>query len=370
MNKKNIPFFDYKKLYSSHKKDLDKIFSDTASKGKFILQNDLINFEKKLSKKLDCYVVGVNNATDAMQLFLKASEIKKNTDILISSHTMIATASAIKFVGCNPVPVDIGEDHLMCPRSLEKNITKKTSAIMPTQLNGRVCDMEKISKIAKQNNLLLFEDSAQALGAKFKNKFAGTFGLAGCISFYPAKTLGCFGDGGAVLTKSKNIYKKVKKMRDHGRSNSFDVDLWGYNSRLDNIQAAFLNYFLKKYDSTIIKRRKLAKIYFQKLCNNRYLTLPPKPCDHKDNYDIFQNFEIRANKRDLLRDFLKKNKIGTIIQWGGYAIHDFKKLGFKKKLSFTEMVMNSSLMLPMNQFLSEQDVIYVCDKINEFYEKY
>ena len=370
MKKKTIPFFDYKKIYLNHKKDLDKIFSNTASKGKFILQNDLETFEKSLSKKLNCYVVGVNNATDAMQLLLKASEVKKNTDILISSHTMIATASAIKFAGCNPIPVDIGDDHLMCPKSLEQNITKKTSAIMPTQLNGRVCNMDKISRIAKKNNLMIFEDSAQALGAMFKNKFAGTFGLGGCISFYPAKTLGCLGDGGAVVTKNKTIYQRVKKMRDHGRGDSYCVDLWGYNSRLDNIQAAFLNYFLKKYNLSILKRRNLAKIYFQELSNNKFLTLPPKPNENKDYYDIFQNFEIRAKKRNLLREFLKKKGIGTIIQWGGYAIHNFNNLGFKKKLKFTEKVMKTSLMLPMNHFLVENEIKYICDQINSFYEKY
>ena len=134
-----IPFFNYKYLYLNNKKKLDKIFSEVASQGKFILQNDLQDFENSLSEKLDCYVIGVNNATDALQLLLKASGIKPGGDVLISSHTMIATASSIKFVGCNPIPVDIGKDHMMCPKNLEKKINRKTSAIMPTQATLGFC---------------------------------------------------------------------------------------------------------------------------------------------------------------------------------------------------------------------------------------
>ncbi len=364
-----VPFFDYKRLYLDNSSSLNEIFKNTAKNGKFILQNDLKILEKSLSEKYNCYVVGVNNATDALQLLLKASNLKKNSEILVSSHTMIATASAIKFANCIPVPVDIGLDHLISIDDLKKKITNKTSVIMPTQLNGRICDMDKIKFIAKKHNLLIVEDSAQALGAKYKNQFAGTFGIGGCISFYPAKTLGCLGDGGVVVTKYKKIYNLILQMRDHGRKNSPKVHLWGYNTRLDNIQAAFLNFFLKKYDKSIKIRRELAKIYNKNLKFISEIDLPPEPVKNGTNYDIFQNYEIRAKYRNNLKKYLNKNGVGTLIQWGGYALQDFKKLGFKKEKNFTDKVMKTSLMLPMNQFLKEYDIKYVCKIIKEFYDK-
>jgi dTDP-4-amino-4,6-dideoxygalactose transaminase len=364
-----VPFFNYKRLYLDNSSSLIEIFKNTARKGKFILQDDLKTLEKSLSEKFNCYTVGVNNATDALQLLLKASNLKKNSEILVSSHTMIATASAVKFANCTPVAVDIGLDHLMSIDDIKKKITNKTSVIMPTQLNGRICDMDKIKYIAKKNNLLIIEDSAQALGAKYKNQFAGTFGVGGCISFYPAKTLGCLGDGGLVITKYKKIYNLILQMRDHGRKNSAKVHLWGYNTRLDNIQAAFLNFFLKKYDKSIKIRRKLAKLYNDNLKFIKEIDLPPEPIKDGINFDIFQNYELRVKNRDNLKKYLNKNGVGTLIQWGGFALQDFKKLGFKKEKNFTEKVMKSSLMLPMNQFLKEKDVNYVCNLIKKFYDK-
>ena len=162
---------------------------------------------------------------------------------------MIATASAIKFAGAIPIPIEAGEDHLIDHTKIEEKITKNTVAIMPTQLNGRVAKMDEIELIADKYNLAIFEDSAQALGAKYKNKFAGTFGVGGCISFYPAKILGCLGDGGAVLCNDESIYKKILLLRDHGRDEKGNIDVWGYNSRLDNIQAGFLNFYMDSYES-------------------------------------------------------------------------------------------------------------------------
>ena len=170
---------------------------------------------------------------------LKACGVKPNDEIIISSHTYIATAAAIKLVGAEPVFADIGEDFLLSSKKVEEKITNKTVGIMPTQLNGRCCNMDEIMSVAKENNIMVFEDSAQGLGASYKGKKAGTFGSFGTISFYPAKVLGCFGDGGAVMTNDDQIANKLSLLRDHGRDINGEVVAWGTNSRLDNLQVHF-----------------------------------------------------------------------------------------------------------------------------------
>jgi dTDP-4-amino-4,6-dideoxygalactose transaminase len=280
---------------------------------------------------------------------------------------MVATASAIHFTGATPVPVEAGLDHVMDPEAIENSINVRTKAIMPTQLNGRTAIMDAIMEIADKNGLLVFEDAAQALGSKFKGKCAGTFGVASCISFYPAKILGCFGDGGAVLTNDDEIYKKLLLLRDHGRSENNDVELWGFNSRLDNLQAAILNEGLKKHNQVIERRRAIATIYQDRLGHIEQLVLPPAPDSDSEHFDIFQNYEIEAENRDYLQAFLRECGIGTLIQWGGKGVHEFRKLGFTQFLPFTEKLTKRILMIPVNLSLSDDDVHYVCDCIIDFY---
>ena len=208
------------------------------------MQQDLEEFENNLVNYTGSkYAVGVANATDGLQIGLMAGGLKEGGEVIISSHTMIATASAIHFAGGVPVPVDCGKDLMIDLTSAAKEINDKTVAIMPTQLNGRTCNMDEIKEFANKYNLAIYED-AQALGSKFKNKQAGTFGISSAISLYPAKILGCLGDGGAILTDDKDVYEKIMLLRDHRRDpDTGEVVSWGFNSRLDNLQAAFLNYF-------------------------------------------------------------------------------------------------------------------------------
>ena len=364
---KNIKFFDYSYLFREHESSLTKIFKSISTKGAFILQNELESFEKRLAKYVGAkYVLGVANATDAMQLLLKAGGVGEGDEVLFCSHTMIATASAIKFTGATPIPIETGLDHLMDVNEIEKNITSKTKAIMPTQLNGRIANMNEITRLAKKHNLQVYEDSAQALGAKYNNVCAGNFGIGGCISFYPAKVLGCFGDGGAIICNDDEIFSKIKLMRDHGRDDDGNISLWGYNSRLDNLQAAILNYFFNDYDQIIQKRRKLASLYNENLSDLEPLGLPPKPTDSSENFDIFQNYEISILERNSLKDFLLSKGISTIIQWGGKAVHEFRDLGFDQSLPKTEKIMRESLLLPLNMSLSSDDINYICENIRSF----
>ena len=364
-----IPFFNYPAVYKKYKKNFQNIFDELGSRGAFIMQDDLENFEKEVAEYSGCkFAVGVGNATDALEMLISSSGINRDDEVIISSHTMIATASAIYVNGAKPIPVECGPDHLIDPYHIEKAITKKTKYIMPTQLNGRTAKMDQICEIADRYGLKIIEDSAQALGSKYKNKNAGTFGIGGCISFYPAKVLGCFGDGGIILCNKKEIYEKLIMMRDHGRDPvSGDVLLWGRNSRLDNLQAAFLSHQFKDYVSVIERRRSIAKIYEERLSELPQIILPPKVDDSPDHYDIFQNYEIEAEKRDILKSYLYENGIGTLIQWGGKGIHQFSELGFNTSLPFSEKVFERMLLIPMNMTVTDSEINYICDKIISFY---
>jgi dTDP-4-amino-4,6-dideoxygalactose transaminase len=363
-----IPFFQYSRLWTDYKQDYIAIIDHIASSGGFILQKALSDFEMELARFTGAnYSVGVGNATDAMEIFLEAIGIKKGDEIIISSHTMLATASAIRVAGGVPVPVDIGNDNLISTQSIEEAITSNTVGIMPTQLNGRVCDMDTIIKIAKKRGLFIIEDAAQALGAKYKGQHAGTFGLASCISFFPAKVLGCFGDAGAVLVNDENLYHQIYQLHDHGRDVDGEVKRWGRNSRLDNLQAAILSYKLKTFDKVIERRRSVAQMYQKHLGLLEELRLPPPPSDNTNNFDTYQNYELTADHRDELRKFLSDKNIGTLIQWGGKGIHQFEQLGFTQKLPNTDKFFNKCIMLPMNIFISDEDVEYICNSIKSFY---
>ena len=365
-----VPFFEYPRLWSDDRKNFLSIIDNISSSGGFILQKAVSDFELELANYAGSnFSVGVGNATDAMEIFLEAIGLNKGDEIIISSHTMLATASAIKFAGGIPVPVDIGDDNLICNESIENAITSNTVGIMPTQLNGRVCDMDAITKIAKKNGLFVVEDAAQALGARYKDQHAGTFGLASCISFFPAKVLGCFGDAGGVLVNDKNLYRKIFQLHDHGRDIDGEVKRWGRNSRLDNLQAAILSHKLKTYNKVIERRREVAQMYQDRLGDLSELQLPPSPSNTSNHFDVYQNYEITADKRDDLKVYLSEKNIGTLIQWGGKGVHQFHQLGFNQKLPKTDKFFERCIMLPMNIFISNEDVDYICEVVKSFYVK-
>ena len=367
---KRVPFFEYPRLWTDYKQDYISIIDNVASSGGFILQKELSDFENKLAQYTGAkYSVGVGNATDAMEIYLEAIGIKKGDEVIISSHTMLATASAIKVAGGIPVPVDIGEDNLICKNSIEEAITTNTVGIMPTQLNGRVCNMDDINKIANKHNLFIVEDAAQALGARYKGKHAGTFGKASCISFFPAKVLGCFGDAGGVLVNDKNLYHEIFQLHDHGRDIDGEVKRWGRNSRLDNLQAAILSHKLKTYDQVIERRRVIAQMYQDRLGDLPELQLPPPPSKTSDHFDVYQNYELTANNRNELKNYLSEKNIGTLIQWGGKGIHHFKNLGFTQILPNTDKFFKRCIMIPMNIFISDEDIEYICETIKSFYKQ-
>lgn len=366
-----VPFFHYPHIYKQYEKDLLNIFTDIASRGSFIMQEEVRQFESNLSSFLEAkYALGVGNCTDGLILALKAAGIGKGDEVIFSSHTFVATASAIYHTGATPVPVECNKEHLIDPMAIESAITSRTKAIVPTQLNGQVCDMDEIIKICERHKLLLIEDAAQSLGARYKGKSAGTFGLASAYSFYPAKVVGCFGDGGAVVTNDENIYNQVFLTRDHGRAKIGEVVTWGINSRLDNLQAAFLDFKLGKYPLDIERRREIAQKYTDGLNDVKELILPPAPGVNPHKFEVYQNYEVEvanASDRTPLRNFLTENRIGTILQWGGKAVHQFEGLNLHVSLPFTESLMSRAFLLPMNTSLTDEQVLYTIEKIRVYF---
>jgi dTDP-4-amino-4,6-dideoxygalactose transaminase len=363
-----IPFFRYPSVFTSEEDDLVSIFRDVGRRGAFILQEDLVRFEANLARYLGSRrAIGVANATDGLLIALRAAGVKPGDEVIFSSHTMVATAAAIHFAGAIPVPVECGADHLIDPHAVEAAITRRTTAILPTQLNGRTADMDALRGVATRHGLMIVEDAAQALGSRFRGQCAGTFGEAAAISFFPAKLLGCLGDGGAVIANSDSVAANTLALRDHGRDTTGEIASWGLNSRLDNLQAAILDFRLRKYPAVLERRRQLAALYCSELQDVAEVVLPPGPADDPDHYDVFQNYEVEADQRDQLREALQRNGIGTLLPWGGRAVHQWEALGFRCQLPQTERLFERVLLLPMHAWLTNEEVEIVCEAVRRFY---
>ena len=366
-----IPFFRYPHVFAQQREVVERALIAAAQSGAYILQGDLRQFEVELAAFCGVgFAVGVGNATDALELSLRVAGVGSGDEVLLPSHTFVASASAVVTVGATPVFVEIGPDHLMDPNDLEHRIGKRTRAIMPTQLNGRTAEMDCIHEVAERHGLTVLEDSAQGLGSRFRGRMAGTFGVAGVYSFYPAKVLGCLGDGGAVITNDAGVAETLRELRDHGRNEQTgDIVRWGRNSRLDNIQAAVLRVKLAHIAEEIATRRQLARQYHERLQHIPQLTLPPPPDDAPQamHFDTFQNYELEAENRDDLRAHLTAHGVGTLLQWGGRGVHQFPALKIDQSLPRTERIMARSIMLPMNTAVTREEVDYVCEQIATFY---
>jgi UDP-2-acetamido-2-deoxy-ribo-hexuluronate aminotransferase len=364
-----IPFFNYPDVFTRFEKDLTKIIIDVCRNGAFIMQKELESFENNLAQYTGSpFALGVANATDGLIIALRAADIGPGDEVIFCSHTMVATAASIAMVGATPVPVEVGFGRTIDVDSIEPAITPRTKAIMPTQLNGRISDMDSIMKIATKHNLIVIEDAAQALGAKYKNSSAGTFGFASAISFFPAKVLGAFGDGGAVLCGDEKVYERLYRLRDHGRGSDREIVEWSGNTRLDNLQAAVLDFKLNHYHDDVTRRRDIARKYSARLGTIPEISLPPGPDENPDYFDIYQNYEIETNDRDKLQAYLNKKSIGTLKQWDGKAVHQWSKLGLNVSLPKTENFFTRCLLIPMNMTVTDNDIDYICECVSSFYK--
>ena len=365
---RNIPFFNYPHIFREHDEAYCKALTETCRRGAYIMQQELVEFEAALRDYLGVrHAFGCADGTMALIMSLKASGIGPGNEVIVPSHTFVASAAAIHHAGATPVLADCGRDHLIDAASVKRLLTSRTKAIMPVQLNGRTANMDPILSLAEEHGLVIVEDSCQALGSKFRGQFAGTFGVAGAFSFYPSKTLGCFGDGGAVITNDDAVAEQIRLLRDHGRGPDGKLWVFGYNSRLDNIQAGILHLKLKRYGEAVSTRRLLARRYHELLADVGPVLLPPGPESDPLHFDIYQNFEIEAERRDDLRAHLEGEGMKTIIQWGGNTIHQFEKLGLRADAPYTEEMTKRFMLLPMNTAVSLEDVDYICGSIRRFY---
>jgi dTDP-4-amino-4,6-dideoxygalactose transaminase len=365
---RTIPFFNYPALFARQREEILGTVERVFAAGKLIMQEDLEEFEANLARYLGVkHAFGVGNGTDGLLIALLAAGVRKGDEVILPSHTFIATGAAVHHSGAIPVLADCRDDHLIDPAAVRGKVTKRTKAIVPVQLNGRTCDMDALQAIATEHNLVIVEDAAQGLGSDYNGQKAGTFGRAAMFSFYPAKVLGCFGDGGGVVTNDDRVAERIKTLRNHGRMDDGDVSGWCFNSRLDNLQAALLDLKLKSFPEEVSRRREIAGLYQQRLAAIVDLRLPPAPRSDPRHFDVYQNYEVEAHRRDELRNHLKANGVNTILQWGGKALHHFPALGFKVDLPVTERIIARSFLLPMNTSLKDDDVFYICDLIDAFY---
>jgi dTDP-4-amino-4,6-dideoxygalactose transaminase len=364
-----VPFFRYPHLFLQQRDEILATVMDVMERGAYIMQRDLEQLEEELAAFTGAqHAVGVANGTDGLMLALRSVGVGPGDEVIVPSHTYVASAAAIHYLGAEPVLVECGADHLIDPASAEAAVTSRTRAIMPVQLNGRTCDMDAIQAIAERHGLVIVEDAAQALGSKYKEKGAGTFGAAGEFSFYPAKVLGCFGDGGGVVTSDSDVAMQLRLLRDHGRNDDGEFVAWGVNSRLDNLQAAILSARMRHFPAEIERRREIARRYRERLQDLDDLALPPGPDGDPDHFDVYQNYELEAGRRDELREHLSREGIGTLIQWGGKPVHQIEALGFSEaRLPQTDRLFERCFMLPMNTSLTDDEVDYVSESIRRFY---
>lgn len=364
-----VPFVNYPLQYRNLEKEIDTAIKRVLSNGDLILRSDVQEFESNMASFVGTkYGVGVNSCTDALILSLKAARIGEGDEVITVSHTFFATIEAIVHCRAKPILVEVGEDFVMDVKGIRKVITRKTKAIIPVHLNGHLCDMEEIVRIAKENNLSVIEDAAQALGAKLNSKMAGSFGLTGCFSFYPAKLLGAFGDGGVAVTDDEDIAEKIRLLRNHGQKNKTEIVLYGFTSRLHNIQAAILNVKFRYLNQWINRRREIALVYQNGLSEVKGIKLPPAPHADPRFFDVFQNYVLRAQRRDELFEFLKEKGVETLIK-DPIPNHLHKGLGLSHfHLPFTEQLANEVISLPMYPELTKEQVEFVIDAVSKFYQ--
>jgi dTDP-4-amino-4,6-dideoxygalactose transaminase len=363
-----VRFVDYPQQWQQQRDALLPIIEDTLARGDLMLRQQLVDFEDHLAEfNGSAHAVGVSNCTDGLRLLAHALDIGPGDEVVTVAHTFVATLSPFALRGATPVLVDIGSDHLMQTDALATAVTERTKVIVPVHLNGRTVDMDAVQKAADSVGATVVEDAAQALGASVDGRTSGTFGLASVYSFYPAKLLGAMGDAGAVLTDDPALAQRVRSLRDHGRVTKSDVDGWGYNCRLDNLQAAVLDWRLSQLPAWIERRREIARGYTAMLGGLDALECPVGPDDDPRRFDVFQNYVVTTDERDRLVEHLTADGIEVLLSWPT-PVHKQPGLGLAHwSLPNTERLSQTALSLPMHVQLEDWQVEYVAESVRRFF---
>lgn len=363
-----VEFCSFRPMHDEIRKDLDAAYNRVLDNSYYIQGKECAKFEEEFADYCNSkYCVGVATGLDAIMLILRAMNIGEGDEVIVPSNTYIATALAVSYVGATPVFVEPEiENFNIDPTKIEEKITDKTKAIIVVHLQGRACDMDPIYELAKKYNLKLVEDAAQAHGAKYKGKIVGSLGDAAAFSFYPGKNLGCLGDGGAVVTNNKEIADKVRALGNYGSDYKYHHIYKGTNSRLDEIQCAFLREKLPHLDKWNEYRREVAKKYFAGITNPEIIL----PVESSDDFEhIYHVFVVRCKKRDELEKYLNENGILTVKHYPipMHLQEAYSDLGLKEgDLPIAEEISKTVLSIPMFYGITDEEVAYVIEKINEF----
>lgn len=359
-----IEYENLAKLNAPFWQEYKTVFEEILKSGWFILGDHVKQFESEFASYLGAkYCIGVASGLDALELSIQALDLEKGSEIIVPSNTYIATILAILNNGHKPVLVEPDfNTYNIDPDKIEEAISRKTKALLIVHLYGKACDMDPIMEICRSRDLFLIEDCAQSHGAKYKGKTTGTFGDLAAFSFYPTKNLGCLGDGGAVITNNTQYFEKIVNLRNYGSKVKYYNDYIGTNSRLDEIQAAFLSIKLKSLDKINAHKRSLASIYHGILKDKYKL-----PMVHEDYFDVFHIFNVLHEKRDQLKEFFLKNNIKTEIHYP-VPPHKQKALEniYNKEYPISESIHTNTLSLPISTIHSQNEIYQVAEVLNKF----
>ena len=370
-NDRNIKvrYVDLESQWEEEKDHLLPIMSEVMRSGQFILGDIVDDLERLLASYCSVeHAIALNSGTDALVCALYAAGVRAGDEVLTPPNSFIASTSSITHLGATPVFVDVCEDQMMDPKLLQKSITKKTKAVMPVHLTGRMARMDEVCDVADKNGLVVIEDSAQSIGSTYKGRASGAYGLAGCFSTHPLKNLNACGDGGFITTNNIQLANEIKLMRNHGLIDRNKVEKFGFVSRMDALQAAILRYRLGKLDNVISRRRLNAERYISSLDVEEVVF----PIETKEYFNTYHTFVVRAKNRDKLASWLLEKGIQTAIHYP-IPIHlqpAAQKLGYRHgDFPAVECQAGEILSLPIHQYLKSDQIDYVIESISKFYRQ-
>ena len=362
-----VPFLDLMPAYVELKEELDQAYARVMASGSYILGPELEAFEQEFAQYCGAkYCLGVGNGLDALHLILQGYGIGTGDEVIVPAHTYIATWLAVSHAGAMPVPVEPDEGtYNIDPHLIEASINRRTKAIVAVHLYGQPADTDPINAVAKKHGLKVIEDAAQAHGARYKGRRVGGLGDAAGFSFYPVKNMGSFGDGGAVVTQDSALAERVRMLRNYGSRTKYEHEVMGFNSRLDELQAAFLRVKLRTLDAWNAKRAASAGLYLEQLPTRHDLTLPYVSMGSDPSWHLFV---VRSPDRDSLRERLADAGIGTLIHYPipPHLSHAYANQRWKRgDFAITERMAHEVLSLPIGPHLDQRDQSYVIASFKE-----
>ena len=359
-----VPMIDLKKQFSEIKDEIFEVLTEILESSQYVLGPKVSELEEKIAGYHGMTeAIGVASGTDALHLAIKALGIGEGDEVITTPFTFFATAEAICYTGATPVFVDIEHDTMnIDPERIKEKITKKTKAILPVHIFGHPADMDKIGEIAKDHNLLVIEDCAQSFGAEIRGKKTGSFGAAGCFSFYPSKNLGAFGDGGMVLLHDPSVAGDIRQLRNHGSKGSYKHEKIGFNSRLDEIQAGILLAKFRRIDEYNDKRRKRAALY-----NGHLSDAVLRPVERSGIKHVYHQYTLRSSRRDEIQKALREREISSVVYYPTplHLQEATEFLGYKKgDFPVSENAAETVLSLPIYPELPEETVKEIAAIVN------